>query len=819
MVEYGLGIDFGTTCTAAAVNVDGSLETVPLGFPGPQMPTLVYRPQHGEPLVGAAAEQRGDTDPARLARDFKRRIGDPVPADLDESPLAAQELAAVLLRQVAATAAEGRGGPPSRVVLTHPAVWGRYKRDRLLEAARLAGLPEVTLRAEPEALATRYAATSRVGLGETLLVYDLGGGIFDAAVLLRTADGFELLGEPEGVEQLGGADFDEAMLSLVRATLGDRLAGLDPDDPAVFEALARLRRECVAAKEALSFDTRAEIEVALPRLHTRVSIRRHSLEAMIGPAIHETVAAVRRALDSASVPAGRLRRVVLAGGSSRIPLVHQMVSGALGRPVTLLDRAESGIALGAAQLCGVAAPVIATYGSAKSLGGQVGVDHPQPCGPLPPATVVGRASVPGREPDPVGPPSSPRHPAWNAEPTAPHPLPSPRGLSTAVVATPTPVPAVAERRSYRWPVIGGTAAVLLAVTTVAAAIAWPVDRDDPGGRAAAGTPPSTSAPASGSAGGTEAAVLWRVATGAGATGPPAVSAQRIVVGGQDGTLRAFRRADGKLDWQVTLGAGLRVSTRIDGDVVVATTGDGEVTGIDADGGAVLWRRSVGAPTGARAVASSPLAYAVGRNGVLDAYRIGSGSRRWRLHTPGEMNRPPLVVSGIVVVASGDGKLYGVSPTGTQRWVTRVGKATDGPVAAGNAACVTIDNRTVRCVRVADGAELSGISQATPIVRIAGGRSVLYTAAADGSIAGWEPDTAKVLWRYPRPAKAGFPAAGSSEVDVAYPDGTLAGLDARSGEELWRNATGDRFAMEPASDPTGIFVVGTTGTLYALKPPP
>jgi outer membrane protein assembly factor BamB len=120
--------------------------------------------------------------------------------------------------------------------------------------------------------------------------------------------------------------------------------------------------------------------------------------------------------------------------------------------------------------------------------------------------------------------------------------------------------------------------------------------------------------------------------------------------------------------------------------------------------------------------------------------------------------------------------------------------------------------------VADGAELSSIAQPASIVRIAGGNGVLYTAGADGSIAGWEPDTAKVLWRYPRPAKAGFPAAGASEVDVAYPDGTLAGLDARSGEELWRNATGDRFAAAPGSDATGIFVIGTTGTLYALKPP-
>jgi outer membrane protein assembly factor BamB len=177
-----------------------------------------------------------------------------------------------------------------------------------------------------------------------------------------------------------------------------------------------------------------------------------------------------------------------------------------------------------------------------------------------------------------------------------------------------------------------------------------------------------------------------------------------------------------------------------------------------------------------------------------------------------------VVGATIVVASGDGKLYSMSPTGRQRWAVTVGKVADGPVAAGDAACVAIENGTVRCVRVADGAALSGITQPASIVRIAGGTGVVYTAGADGSIAGWDPDTAKVLWRYPRPAEAGFPATGSSEVDVAYPDGTLAGLDARSGEELWRNATGDHFAVEPSSDPTGVFAVGTTGTLYALRPP-
>jgi len=496
-----------------------------------------------------------------------------------------------------------------------------------------------------------------------------------------------------------------------------------------------------------------------------------------------------------------------------------MVSGALGRPVTLLDQPEMGVALGAALLSGAEEPAPA--------------EEPFPNGPLPRATFVGRAPVPGREPDAERPPSPrraptpPQHPAWSVEPTAPYPQQPPPEppSSTAMVAIPIPIPipapAGAGRRSYRWPVIGGIAAVLVTVTVVTAATAWPWDRDRTGGSpAAVGNQPSASASvaASGSAAGTEAGVLWKVATGAAATGPPAVSAQRIIVGGQDGTLRAFRRGDGTLDWQVALGAGLRVSTRIVGNVVVATTGDGDVAGVDANAGGVLWRRNLGAPIGARAATSAQFTYVAGRDGAVEAYRIGEGSRRWRLRTKGEITRPPLVTAGTVVVAAGDGKLYGVTSTGVTRWTATVGKVIDGPLAAGDAACATIDNGTVKCVRASDGAKLSSITQPVPIARIAGGRLLLYTAGADGSITGWNPDTAKVLWRYPRSGKAGFPALGTSEVDVAYPDGTLAGLDARSGEELWRNATGDHFGVGPSSDATGVFAVGTKGTLYALRPP-
>ena len=127
----------------------------------------------------------------------------------------------------------------------------------------MAGVTATRRCTEPEAAAAQYAAQTRINPGDKVAVYDLGGGTFDACVLEKTGSGFHALGTPEGVEHLGGVDFDEAVLRHVLSTLHTTL---DPDDPEVTTGLARLRRDCVEAKEALSTDTDTLIPVALPGL-------------------------------------------------------------------------------------------------------------------------------------------------------------------------------------------------------------------------------------------------------------------------------------------------------------------------------------------------------------------------------------------------------------------------------------------------------------------------------------------------------------------------------------------------------------------------
>jgi actin-like ATPase involved in cell morphogenesis len=351
-MSYQLGIDLGTTYTAAAISRaserSSGVDVVTLGSRSATVASVMYLADDGSVLVGEAAERRALTDPDRVVREFKRRVGDEIPLMLGGRPFQAHELAARLVRWVVDLVSEREGGAPRRIAVTHPASWGAHKKDLFSGALRNVGLT-VTFLAEPQAAAVSYASAERVEEGSTVAVYDLGGGTFDAAVVRKTGNGtFELLGQPEGIERLGGIDFDEVVFAHVREAIGSKLEGLDPEDPDVLSAVARLRRECVEAKEALSSDTEATIPVLLPELRTQSRLTRGEFEAMIRPALEETVLSLRRAVVSAGLTPDDLTAVLLVGGSSRIPLVSQLVSDELSRPVAVDADPKTAIAMGAA---------------------------------------------------------------------------------------------------------------------------------------------------------------------------------------------------------------------------------------------------------------------------------------------------------------------------------------------------------------------------------------------------------------------------------------------------------------------------------------
>ncbi|HZZ45858.1 MAG TPA: Hsp70 family protein [Pseudonocardia sp.] len=352
-MSYQLGIDLGTTYTAAAISraterQPGGVDVVTLGARSATVASVMYMADDGSVLVGDAAERRALTDPDRVVREFKRRIGDEIPMMLGGRQYQAHELAARMTRWVVDLVSEREGGPPRRIAVTHPASWGAHKKDLFSGALRDVGLT-VTFLAEPQAAAVSYASAERIDPGSTVAVYDLGGGTFDAAVVSKTGNGsFELLGQPEGIERLGGIDFDEVVFSFVREAIGTQLDSLDPEDPDVLSAVARLRREVVDAKEALSSDTEATIPVLLPDVRSQCRITRGEFEAMIRPALEETILSLRRAINSAGLTPDDLSAVLLVGGSSRIPLVSQLVSDELRRPVAVDADPKTAIAMGAA---------------------------------------------------------------------------------------------------------------------------------------------------------------------------------------------------------------------------------------------------------------------------------------------------------------------------------------------------------------------------------------------------------------------------------------------------------------------------------------
>jgi actin-like ATPase involved in cell morphogenesis len=345
---YLLSVDLGTTFSAAAIMDGAEPRVVTLGSRTATIPSVVALRPDGTVLIGEAAERRAITDPTRVAREFKRRLGDPVSTIIGATPYSAEMLMAHLLRGIVDQVAEQQGERPGRIVLSHPANYGPYKLDLLEQVGHLAELEEVEFITEPQAAAIHYSEGERIEPGEVVAVYDLGGGTFDAALVLRTDHGFELLGTPDGLERFGGIDLDEAVFVHVRRSLGGAIDGVDPTDPAVVSALARLREDCRLAKEGLSSDTDAAIPVMLPSLHTEVRLVRSEFEDMIRPRLRETLATLERVVRSSDLGFKDLSRVLLVGGSSRIPLVAEMVREATGRPVALDAHPKHAIVLGAA---------------------------------------------------------------------------------------------------------------------------------------------------------------------------------------------------------------------------------------------------------------------------------------------------------------------------------------------------------------------------------------------------------------------------------------------------------------------------------------
>ena len=346
---YGLAVDLGTTWTGAAV-VDGDrISPVMLDSHQTLVPSLVHVDPQGEWTFGITAERRAAAQPDGLARAFKRSFGDSVPQILSDRSADAAELTGRLLRWVVDSVSEQRGDRPHTVVVTHPAHWSSLQRSLLRETCGEAvGEAALSLLSEPEAIAIHFATEHDRPVGY-LAVYDFGGGTFDATILATTETGFRMVGEPVGRDSAGGIDLDDLIVGWALEHLDKTaLEHLDRSDPLVLAGLRRLREEALTAKETLSSEATALVRLSLPTMQDEFQLHRSEFEHLARPLISSTLEAVVEATRKANITVADLDLILLAGGSSQVPLVSELMAAELGIETSTALHPKLAVAVGAA---------------------------------------------------------------------------------------------------------------------------------------------------------------------------------------------------------------------------------------------------------------------------------------------------------------------------------------------------------------------------------------------------------------------------------------------------------------------------------------
>lgn len=331
-----VGIDLGTTNSAAAVFDGERVTEVRTTQGGLLTPSVVRISSKGQVTVGEKARRFLESDPTNTKSEFKRLMGTgeairfPA-AGVDKKP---EELAALVLESIRKDIEEQFGFVAERAVISVPALFELPQSAATSEAARLAGFERVELLQEPIASALS-AGWTREDAGGSWLVYDLGGGTFDAS-LLETRDGLLRVVGHDGDNFLGGRDFDRAVADWAIERLAkEQDAKVEPGNPGHAPALRQLRLAAEEAKIELTRSTKTTLTVPALELDGRtveveLELSREVLEELCRPAIDRTIEVCRRLLSSTGIVEGDLSRVVLVGGPTVMPELRARVKAALG---------------------------------------------------------------------------------------------------------------------------------------------------------------------------------------------------------------------------------------------------------------------------------------------------------------------------------------------------------------------------------------------------------------------------------------------------------------------------------------------------------
>ncbi|MET8689276.1 Hsp70 family protein [Streptomyces sp. NPDC004732] len=378
MEQPVLAIDFGTSASSAALLTDTGTRLLKERATGSWAWPSAVCLRDDTLLIGTPAEHRKKVRPELYRSEFKRDIGQDAPIPLGERSFAPGDLVARVLAAFRDEAERLHGGPVDRAVLTVPAAYGPAdpRRQVMLEAGRAAGFGAVELLAEPAAAAYAPVAGKPVGPGQTLLVYDFGGGTFDAALVrLRAGGSHEVLGH-DALEDCGGSDIDALLLAEIRRGGGEAMAAALRPAAETAGARTAARRNALelgdfarGLKHQLSADS--YVEDIFGSTDVVVELDRKRFVKIVEPLLARTIDCCRNLLTAAELTVEQVDAVLLVGGTTRMPAVVDLVQQALGRPLRSVEDPELAVAQGAARW--------ASYARERHL---VPADHPRGERPL-----------------------------------------------------------------------------------------------------------------------------------------------------------------------------------------------------------------------------------------------------------------------------------------------------------------------------------------------------------------------------------------------------------------------------------------------------
>ena len=348
-----IGIDLGTTNSCVAVMEGGETVVIPNAEGARTTPSVVAFAKTGERMVGQVAKRQAITNPDRTISSIKREMGSNYKVNIDNKAYTPQEISAMVLQKLKADAEAYLGQTVTEAVITVPAYFTDAQRQATKDAGKIAGLDVKRIINEPTAAALAYGLDKEND--QKIMVYDLGGGTFDVSVL-EIGDGVIDVLATAGNNRLGGDDFDACITQYLVEEF-KKSEGVDLSGDKV--AMQRLREAAEKAKVELSGVTSSNINLpyitadATGPKHLDVTLTRAKFNELTHHLVEKTTDLVKQALSDSGLKPSNITKVLLVGGSSRIPAVREMVKSLIGKEGFKGINPDECVAIGAAIMCSI----------------------------------------------------------------------------------------------------------------------------------------------------------------------------------------------------------------------------------------------------------------------------------------------------------------------------------------------------------------------------------------------------------------------------------------------------------------------------------